>query len=70
MIIEGFHNRTGQWVMLYETQELTYSEKAFVTDFSQGGNSHSSIGTVHVNRTHFSAIRIMGGKPATHDMPF
>ena len=70
MIIEGFHNKTGQWVKLYEADEMTYSESLFVSEFAQGGNSHASIGKVTVNRTHFSAFRIVDGKPATHDMPF
>ena len=71
MKVEAFHNLTGQWVTLYEVEELTYSEKEFVRDFANGGHSHSSIGTVTVNRSHFSAFRIAGEKPDDEtDSPF
>ena len=64
MKIEGFHERTGQWVTLYEADEMTYGERLFVKDFAEGGHSHASIGSASVNRKHFSAFRIEGEKPA------
>jgi len=72
MKVEAFHNLTGQWVTLYDVEELTYSEKEFVRDFANGGgDDHSSIGTVTVNRSHFSAFRIVGEKPDDEtDIPF
>jgi len=71
MKVEAFHNLTGQWVTLYEVEELTYSDKEFVRDFANGDRSHSSIGTATVNRSHFSAFRIVGEKPADEtDIPF
>jgi hypothetical protein len=71
MKVEGFHNKTGQWVTLCEADDLTYSEKAFVTDFAQGGHSHASIGRSTVHRKHFSAFRIVGEKYADEtDIPF
>ena len=71
MKVEGFHNNTGQWITLYEAEELTYFEKEFVRDFEKGGHSHSSIGNVTVNRSHFSAFRIAGEKPDDEtDLPF
>jgi hypothetical protein len=71
MKVEAFHNLTGQWVTLYEVEELTHSEKKFVRDFADGAHGHSSIGTVTVNRSHFSAFRIAGEKPADEtDIPF
>ena len=53
----------GQWVTLYEADEMTYGERLFVKDFAEGDHSHASIGSASVNRKHFSAFRIVGGKP-------
>ena len=68
MKIEGFHEHTGQWVTLYEADEMTYGEGLFVKDFAEGGHSHASIGSASVNRKHFSAFRLVGGKP-DDDLP-
>jgi len=59
MKIEGFHNRTGQWVTLLEAEKADWQAKSFVNDFAIGGNSHATLEGTTVNRTHFSAFRIV-----------
>jgi len=67
MKIEGFHNRTGQWVTLLEAEKLGWESADFVAEFAKGGNSHASMGTTTVNRTHFSAFRIVDAPDAAQE---
>lgn len=69
MKIEGFHNRTGQWVTLLEDEKCGRQEKGFVSEFAKGGNSHAALGSSTINRTHFSAFRIVGEHVEIGDEP-
>jgi hypothetical protein len=59
MKVEGLHNHTGLWITLLEGEKLGWEAKTFVSEFAQGGNSHAAMGTTTVNRSHFSAFRIV-----------
>jgi len=70
MKLEGFHNRTGQWVVLVESDKSTWVATEFVLDFARGGNTHATLGGTSVNRTHFSAFRLTGVEDVADDVPF
>ena len=71
MKVEGFHNNTGQWITLYDADRIPWNARTFVDGFASGGASHATINNLTVNRTHFSAFRIVGNKLEDEtDIPF